>query len=348
MTCWKVVGRGWRYQFRHQGKRYGHAFYQTKGEARAAEAEHKKRLKVGPAILTPTGTGCREAMNEYLDFCKRRFSEKNYKEKVFIFRSFLSHLGGEWEIRKITARDIIAYLGTRPGNANWNKHRKSLCAYFQWCFKHGFLAVNPCLYVDSMPEDRKQKSIPTQEEMLRMLLAAGKQRVFLLALYSLAGRLGEVNNLRWQDVNFEKRQVTLWTRKGRTGEWRPQVKHMNQEIFDELKRLYDKRSTNWVFPNHKTGLPYKNRRKQIANICQSARVPDYGWHSVRHHVASLLADKFKASLPTIQKLLGHTQVTTTSRYIQSLGADAVEAAERLKIDQSTQPMHTQKNGNEAK
>lgn len=328
MPVWQEKGRGWRYRFQYRGEFYQKSGFKTKGEARAAEAEHRKIIKQPKA---PAGTDCKEAMNEYLDFCKRRFSEKNYKEKVFIFRSFLLHIGMGKEMSHITPRDIVGYLGTRPGNANWNKHRKSLCAYFQWAFKNAFVAVNPCIHVDSLPESPKRKTIPSQEEMLKIILAAGEHRPFFLALYALAARLGEINNLRWEDVNFDRREVTLWTRKTRDGSYRPQVKAMNQELYDELRRLHNKRSAEWVFPNPETGKPYRNRRAQIRRACLDGGVPYYSWHTIRHHVASLLADEHKISLPTIQRMLGHQNLTTTQRYIQTLGEGQREAADLLKI-----------------
>lgn len=316
---------------RNTARRGQPPYFATKAEARAAEAAHKaelKKVKKGP---TPTDTDFRTVANDYLDFCHRRFSVKNYKEKVFIFKTFATHIGATRPLVSIKGLDIIDYLGTRPTNENWNKHRKSLCALFQWAFKHGMVAVNPCLYVDSMPESPKRKVIPSQEEMVKILLASGEHRPFFMALYALAARRGEINNLRWEDVNFEKREVVLWTKKGRTGEMRAQKKPMNQEVYDVLIRLYNNKSGTWVFPNPETGLPYRNRRAQIRMACRTANVPYYPWHSIRHYVASMLSDICKASLPTIQKMLGHTQVSTTSRYIQSLGDDVVEAADMLQI-----------------
>lgn len=328
MAIWRHK-KGWRYQFQVGGVRYARAGFQTRSEALSAQEAHKKEVRAGKPS-TQTGMGLQEAMNEYLDFCKRRFSEKTYKEKVFIFRSFLLHIGMEKEVSEITSRDIISYLGTRPGAANWNKHRKSLCAYFQWAFKNGLMAVNPCIHVDSLPQQPGRKQIPSQEEVVKLMLASGELRPFFIALYSLAARINEINRLRWEDVNFDRRTVTLWTRKG-DGTYRAQVKPLNDELYEELRRLYDKRSGEWVFPNPRTGLPFVDRRKQLKKICLSAGIQYLGYHSIRHHVASLLADTHKVSLPTIQKMLGHTRASTTDRYLQSIGEGVRDAADLLQI-----------------
>ena len=53
-------------------------------------------------------------------------------------------------------------------------------------------------------------------------------------------------------------------------------------------------------------------------LCQKAGVKRFGFHAIRHHVASILADSRKASLSQIQKLLRHRRPTTTDNYIQTL------------------------------
>ena len=52
----------------------------------------------------------------------------------------------------------------------------------------------------------------------------------------------------------------------------PQVKAMNQDLFEELSRLDNKRSGEYVFPNPETGLPYRNRRA-LPRFAEPASMP---------------------------------------------------------------------------
>lgn len=327
MAIWRHK-KGWRYQFQVGGVRYARAGFATRGEALSAQEAHKKEVRAGKPS-TPTGTDFRTATYEYLDWVQRRYSAKTYKEKVFVYKSFMEAVRN-LPMGSISGKIIESYLLTRPTNANYNKHRKNLCAFFEWAFKRTLIDKNPCIYIGSMPHVRASKQIPSQEEVVKLILASGQLRPFFIALYSLAARVNEINRLRWDDINFERRTVTLWTKKG-DGTHRAQVKPLNDELYGKLRRLYDKRSGEWVFPNPRTGLPFVDRRKQLRRICRSAGVDVCGFHSIRHHVASLLADRFKVSLPTIQKMLGHTRASTTDRYLQSIGEGVRDAADLLQI-----------------
>lgn len=330
MSIWKESG-GYRYEFQFKKVRYTRQGYKTKAAARAAREAHRKEVKKN--LPPTTGTDFRSLAYEYLDYCQRRYSTKTYKEKRYIYAAFLVFAGNH-EIGSYDARAIEGYLQTRHSAANWNKHRKSLCSFFEWAFRRGLVHRNPCAHVGTMPHKAATKVIPSQEDVARLFLASGEFRPFFMALYSLAARVGEINKLRWEDVRFDKRTVTLWTRKG-DGSYREQVKALNDELYEELRRLYGKRSGEWVFPNPATGMPYVDRRKQMRRICRTAGISVCGFHSIRHFVASLLADSFKVSLPTIQKMLGHARLTTTQLYIQGLTDGLREAAEKLTI--STKP-----------
>ena len=324
--------RSYYYDFHHQGSRYTKGGFRLWREADAAEAARKKELQKPPPS-TPTATDFLTLSNEYLDQSQRRHVAKTYKGKTYVYKRFQAHVGN-LPVHQINARIIEGYLATLPRDTNYNRHRKFLCAFFQWAFHRELIDKNPCLHVASLPTHRRRKFIYSREEMLKILMAAGKLRPFFLTLYALAGRLDEINRLRWEDVDCAGRLVSLWTRKG-AGRWRRQVKPMNEDLYQELSRLYerycgaaDSPLNPFVFPNPATGQPYKNRRWQLHQTCQAAGVPNYGWHAIRHLALSLLAAG-GIDLATIQGYAGHLSVHTTARYIQVVSANARIASELL-------------------
>jgi hypothetical protein len=58
------------------------------------------------------------------------------------------------------------------------------------------------------------------------------------------------------------------------------------------------------------------RRKLMHTVCRRAGVPYFGFHSIRHWVASYLYDRKKVGMAVVSKLLGHTNFQTTERYLQ--------------------------------
>ncbi len=64
----------------------------------------------------------------------------------------------------------------------------------------------------------------------------------------------------------------------------------------------------------------------MRGLCKRAGVkPYFGFHTLRHLMASLMADNPKTSTKTIQKVLGHSAYKTTEIYLHALDG-AVETA----------------------
>ncbi len=148
-------------------------------------------------------------------------------------------------------------------------------------------------------------------------VAAGPHRPFLLVLFHTMGRIGEIFRLKWDDINFDRQEFRLWTRKRKGGNWEFDWLPMNNDLEKVLRDLWKKRTQNeWVFLNPRTGTRFVDRYDMFRRICDRASVRRYSYHTIRHFVASFLYDKMKRPISEISKLLRHTNVQTTERYLQ--------------------------------
>jgi integrase len=181
---------------------------------------------------------------------------------------------------------------------------------------------NPCRKLKKMPHNPDPKYIPPEIDVLKLIAAADpktdERDLILTLLYSMA-RIDEILRLKWEDVNFEKRELTKWTRKRAGGSYDAVEIGMCDELIEILKKRWDTRKNQiWVFYNEKTGSRYTRRPKLMNGLCKRAGIdPSFGFHALRHFVASMLADSGKVSKKTIGALLGHKELKTTEIYLHS-------------------------------
>ena len=124
-------------------------------------------------------------------------------------------------------------------------------------------------------------------------------------------RRGEVFNLKWSDVNFQTKTLTVQGETAKSGETRHIP--LNAEALDALKQ-WKKQSGDsaQIFPGR--------LRERLDNIKTSwralmtgAKIKDFRFHDLRHSFASKLV-MHGVPLNTIRELLGHADLTTTLRY----------------------------------
>ena len=255
-------------------------------------------------------------MVRYLRVAERSLAEVSFKKRKAAFRRFLDHVG-DLPAGTITADLIEDYLLTRSTNSQFNKERTELMCLFRWAHRRLLIPTNPVLLVDKVSWSSPKKVIPTPEEMARILVAAGPHRPFLLVLFHTMGRVGEIFRLKWDDINFDRQEFRLWTRKRKGGNWEFDWLPMNKDLEKVLRDLWKKRTQDeWVFLSPRTGTRFVDRYDIFRRICDRAGVRRYSYHTIRHFVASFLYDKMKRPISEISKLLRHTNVQTTERYLQ--------------------------------
>jgi integrase len=277
-----------------------------------------------------------EIANRYLEDCQARMQKNTWRQKAFVYRSFIARTG-DLPAVSVTKAQVIEHLQERrkgDGNKTANRDLRDLKALYNWAIKQEVFDIvkNPAQFIERYPEDPTERYIPPTEDIDKVLMAADRDDMdLLMVLYHTMGRVGEVLRLTWEDVNFEKRWVRLFTRKRRGGELQEDYQPMNDTLYHVLYSRWKRRDkrVSWVFPSPRTGTRYVGRPKLMAKLCRKAGVKEFGFHAIRHHVASFVNDSGKATMKQIQKLLRHRRQSTTENYLHSMEWDVMQAAKIL-------------------
>jgi integrase len=323
----------WQGIVRYGGRKIKKAFPQ-KRDARTWEIATRRELEEAEAqktSKTATDMDFLTFSNSYLDDAKLRYTVKTYKEKKSLCKKLVK-LWGALSVQEITPEMIRQYLNQQAEARSvncYNRDRKNLMALWTWGQEILEFPTNPVAKIKRLPHERKVQYTPPTQDILRVISAAKREeRIFLNAYLHTGARRSEIFRWTWaDDINFEKREVRLGTRKTKDGsmefEWLP----MSNELYEELWSWWKNRPVKdspFVFvstSNRHYGQPFTTRRRFMKGLCERAKVKPFGFHALRRYVASLLADTHKVSSKTIQRILRHKHVTTTERYIQNINQD---------------------------
>ena len=150
--------------------------------------------------------------------------------------------------------------------------------------------------------------------------------VAVIRLLLLTGcRLGEILELKWSHVEFERRLLLLPDSK--TG---AKTVYLSEPALQILKRIPRIDGSPHVFPGKCTSEPLRSIRKPWEHICRAARLSNLRLHDLRHSFASVGAAR-GLSLPMIGALLGHSQPNTTARYAHLAASPLHEAADVIAV-----------------
>ncbi len=340
MSVYSVKGKGWRYDFTLLGIRYTEAGFETKRKAKQAEEKRREEIKNPKVEEMPTGMGFLDLANRRLDHVQAYNSSSHYRDVGYHCKRWVKEWKGDL-CNEITTEMIENYLKKRLAVSPYvaNKELQYLRALFNFGIKKKFVESNPTDAIDFFPVDKRKKYVPPKEDVFKVLSVANPEaQQYLWTILLTAGRVGEINNLTWDDVDFERRSVTLWTRKRKGGHREPREIPMIQKLHDVLRlrwELSDK-GLPWVFwhtywsrkANDWVRGPYGERSRLMSTLCKNADVKYFRYHALRHLTASIL-DDLGIPIGVIQRILGHQNRRTTEIYLHSIGEAERQAMAKL-------------------
>ncbi len=132
---------------------------------------------------------------------------------------------------------------------------------------------------------------------------------YLRLLCFSGARMAEALRLRWSDVDWDNRQLTI----GSDGEvknrkWR--VVDFNAELEKHLEGMKERRQpdSEWLFPSPRRrkeeDRPAKNFRESLLLAREAAKLPKFGFHDCRHFFISMCVMS-GIDFMTIARWVGH-------------------------------------------
>jgi len=148
----------------------------------------------------------------------------------------------------------------------------------------------------------------------------------LLVLQMTGNRTSEWRWTPWEWVDLDKGELSLPTTKAN----RRRIVHLDPRVVAVLKRIPKFRKSKWIFPSVQNQQNFIDKpKKQWKGIKKDLGIdPKFRVHDIRHTFASAALIEGKLSIKEVGDLLGHSQLSTTARYLHLLKDQQVNASKK--------------------
>ena len=258
-------------------------------------------------------TPLRERMLD--DLRLRNYSDRTIKAYLRCITDFARYFGkSPDELGPTEIREYQLYL-VKQKRCSWAVFNQTVCA-----LRFFYRTTLGCKeMIEEIPYPRFEKRLPvvlSQTEVAALLqsLKNLKHRAILTTIYATGLRVSEVTNLLATDIDSTRMIVQVRQGKGR----KDRFVMLSANLLALLREYWKAyKPTHWLFPGRIANRPIDVAT--VYRVCQrAARVAKLSKsvspHTLRHSFATHLLEA-GTDLRTIQLLLGHRNLKTTSFYL---------------------------------
>ena len=273
-------------------------------------------------------------INDFLDVLanEKKYSMNtiiNYRDDLELFSDFLV-IEKVQDIKKIDYQLIRKYLNylydKKYASKAIARHISSLRSFFKYLKKYDLINNNPMLLISNPKQEKKLPKILYPKELETLMNIPNlntplglRDSLILELLYSTGVRVSELVNIRLKDINFNTKEINILGKGskerivlfGKTCEYK-----LKEYLSKGRDKLYNLKYSSDYLLLSKTGRKINPRevRNVLDDIVAASGLKIHiSPHVLRHTFATDMLNN-GADLRSVQELLGHESLSTTTIY----------------------------------
>ncbi len=311
-------GKSWYYDFLYRSERYTGCIgvvsktvakeVLAKKKAEATEGRYTSPAKKPSPLLE-------DFVKEYFEYYRVNHRPSSVKRHETSWNAISPMFAGK-RLDEISPFDLERYRHQRKkegrNEVTINRELAFLRNLYNKAIDWGKASENPLRKVRFARENNGRIRFLSPEEEVRLLAHCESQlKPLVLTALHTGFRKSELLSLTWEEVDFEKQNITVKAGYAKNGESR--TIPMNDVLTATLEEVrIDVTESGSVFRN-RNGAPYRSFRTAFERAVRKSLIPDFTFHDLRHTFASRLVMS-GVDLPTVKDLMGHKNINMTLRY----------------------------------
>lgn len=221
--------------------------------------------------------------------------------------------------------------GVKPTSVN--HYLRDIRSFLYWCMDQDRKYIDPPFKIKEVEKQEEQLKLFSDDELEALLEKPRKKdgftewRTWTIVNWVLAtgNRAATICDVKINDINFSHREITLGHTKNKKAQIIPLSSSL-ETCIKEYIRMWRKEAPAdaWLFPNvGESKLTTNALRLSFGRYCSNRGVEKSNIHGLRHNFAKLWV-RNNGNMFTLQKILGHSSLDMTRKYVKLFSEDIKE------------------------
>ena len=294
--------------------------------------EKKKKQQLG------NSTNIYKFSQEYKKYIKITFSTKYLSSVNNSLKHLIKFFGENKLLDELSVKEIeeFKYYLMKSAPKGFVVYMRTLKAALNIAIEWNYITSNPFVKVKFKKGQKRKPEFLKRDDLEKILNQTEneKMRSIFIFAFNTGCRLGEITQLRWQNIDIKNRIIIIGDELFTTKNEKQRIIPISKELFQLLNLLGKKTNNPKYFVFGKTNMfPFHTDyiSRNFKKACRKAKMrEEIHFHTLRHSFASNLAMK-GVPIIVIKELLGHSSVTTTEIYSHTNLEALQNAVKQLKV-----------------